>query len=106
MNQRKPGDYPLGSPEGRAAARAVLEDPGGRLAYLIVEFVGVMRDSRGELVGPYLDFRRAAIGERVFERGEGEGLEAFKARHRRTASNSGNRFADGKFSVRRCVRKP
>jgi hypothetical protein len=75
-----PGDYPLGSREGRAAARAVLENPGGRLAYLIVEFVGLVRDSSGELVGPNLDFRRAEIGDRVFERGEGEGLEAFKAR--------------------------
>jgi len=75
-----PGDYPLGSPEGRAAARAVLTDPEGRPAYLILEFVGVMRDSSGELVGPNEDFKRAQIGERVFERGERETLEAFKAR--------------------------
>lgn len=75
-----PGDFQLGSPEGRAAARAVLADPEGRPPYLILEFVGVMHDSNGAPVGPNVDFKRAEIGDRVFERGEGEELEAFKAR--------------------------
>lgn len=75
-----PGDYPVGSPEGRAAARAVLADPGCGPPYLILEFVGVMHDSSGRPLGPNEDFNRAEIGGRVFERGEGEALEAFKAR--------------------------
>jgi hypothetical protein len=64
----------------RAEARAALENPGPGPAYIVFEWVGVIRDSSGELVGPNEDFKRAEIGGRVFVRSEEETLAAFEAR--------------------------
>ena len=73
-----PGDYPLGSPEGRAAARACLQDP--KHPVPILQFVGACYDSEGRILGPNLDFRRAEVGGRILDRVETETLAAFEAR--------------------------
>jgi hypothetical protein len=47
---------------------------------LITQLVGARRDSDGHLLRPNLDFTKAEVCGRVFERGETETLEAFEAR--------------------------
>jgi hypothetical protein len=64
----------------RAKARALLENPSPGPAYIVFEWVGVIRDSNGALIGPNEDFRAAEIGDRVFERGSEETLDAFRTR--------------------------
>lgn len=64
--------------ENKLRARGVLQGP--KAPGVIMQFVGTLHDSEGRLLGENLDFRRAQVGSRVFERGDGEALEAFKAR--------------------------
>ena len=63
----------------RAEARALLQDP-DQGPTIITQYVGCLRDADGRLLGPNLNFNRAKVGARAFERGEHEPLADFEAR--------------------------
>lgn len=74
----------IGSPESRAAARALLEDGSSRPPSICISFVKrPVRDADGKFVEPRVrphDSRRARVGDQVFERLDCETLEDFKWR--------------------------
>jgi hypothetical protein len=76
-----PGDFEPGSIESRAAARAVLDDP-GRPPIIISEYVEPVFDDAGKHIygGKVCDSRTASVNGTTIGRGEGESLEEFKER--------------------------
>ena len=91
-NNRETGNWsetlsrlPIGSPESRAAARALLRDP-DRLPIIFVQFVSPNCDSAGGIIGiPICKSVRATVQvpgvpNRDYTREPEETLEAFKAR--------------------------
>jgi len=49
-NAPRPEDFPIGSAESRAAARAMLEGPGGEMVRVIITRIGAPEESRIEKI--------------------------------------------------------
>jgi hypothetical protein len=79
-----PGDFPLGSPESRAAARRAVDAIDAQVPPLVIAFVACgPRDENGRLLGPPPESQSGCIdkgdGTRI-PREPGESLERFKNR--------------------------
>lgn len=68
----------IGSPESRAAARAMLSTCA--FPVLVRQFVRAVRDQQGEIIGVICDSRTASVNGVEFYRGKNESNEAFQNR--------------------------
>lgn len=68
----------IGSPESRAAARAMLS--AFEFPILVRQFVSAVRDEQGEIIGVICDSKTASVNGAEFYRGKNESNEAFQDR--------------------------